>query len=48
MTWLGREAFKLKDPDVPGLTPSRAPLVMTLALREAQAGASRLTRCGRN
>jgi hypothetical protein len=36
MTWLGRVAFKFKDPDVPGLVPSRAPLLMTLALREAQ------------
>jgi hypothetical protein len=35
MTWLGRVAFKFKDPDVPGLIPSRAPLIMTLALREA-------------
>ena len=35
MSWLGRAAFKFKDPDVPGLTPSRAPLIMTLALREA-------------
>jgi hypothetical protein len=38
MTWLGRVAFKFKDLDVPGLVPSRAPLIMTLALREAQAG----------
>ena len=36
MTWLGRVAFKFKDPDVPGLIPSRAPLIMTLALREVQ------------
>jgi hypothetical protein len=36
MTWLGRVAFKFKDPDTPDLVPSRAPLIMTLALREAQ------------
>jgi hypothetical protein len=36
MSWLGRVPFKFKDPDVPGLVPSRAPLLMTLALREAQ------------
>ncbi len=36
MTWLGRVAFKFKDPDTPDLVPSRAPLIMTLTLREAQ------------
>lgn|GEM_PF-428318 len=35
MTWLGRVAFQFKNPDVPELVPSRAPLIMTLAQREA-------------
>jgi hypothetical protein len=32
MTWLGRVAFEFKNLDQPGLTPSRAPLIITLAL----------------
>jgi hypothetical protein len=35
MTWFGRVAFKFKDAENPQLKPSRAPLLITLALREA-------------
>ncbi|MBI9051206.1 MAG: DUF3160 domain-containing protein [Anaerolineaceae bacterium] len=42
MTWFGRVAFKFQDGDEPGLTPSRAPLIMTLALNEASLGGSPL------
>ena len=34
LTWFGRVAFKFRDPDVYDLQPSRAPLIMTLALQE--------------
>jgi hypothetical protein len=36
MTWLGRVAFQFKNEDRPDLKPSRAPLIVTLALREAR------------
>jgi hypothetical protein len=36
MTWLGRVAFKFKDIEQPDFKPSRAPLLVTLALRDAQ------------
>jgi hypothetical protein len=39
MTWLGRVELKLNDPENPQFRPSRAPLIITLALRETQAGA---------
>lgn len=35
MTWFGRVAFKFNDPQDPNFKPSRAPLLITLALREA-------------
>jgi hypothetical protein len=35
MTWLGRVSFAFKNQDQPELNPSRAPLIITLALREA-------------
>lgn len=35
MTWFGRVAFVLKDGEQSGIKPSRAPLIVTLALREA-------------
>ena len=38
MTWLGRVAFTFKDPEQPQRQPSRAPLIITLALRETSAG----------
>ena len=37
MTWLGRVAFKFNSQDDPDFIPSRAPLLITLALREAKA-----------
>lgn len=40
MTWLGRVHFKLKDPLDPNFVPSRAPLIITLALRQAAASDS--------
>lgn len=36
MTWFGRVHFKLKDPADPTFRPSRAPLIITLALRQAR------------
>jgi hypothetical protein len=36
MTWLGRTHFRLTDPSNPSFKPSRAPLIITLALRRAQ------------
>ena len=36
MTWLGRVAFKFNNQDNPDFKPSRAPLLITLALREAK------------
>lgn len=36
MTWFGRVHFKLKDPADPAFRPSRAPLIITLALRQAR------------
>lgn len=35
MTWFGRVAFKFKDPANPAFKPSRAPLFITMGLREA-------------
>lgn len=35
MTWLGRVHFKLTDPEDPNFRPSRAPLIITQALRRA-------------
>ena len=35
MTWFGRVPFKFKDAENPDFKPSRAPLLITLALREA-------------
>jgi hypothetical protein len=34
MTWLGRVAFQFKDAENPNFQPSRAPLILTLALRQ--------------
>jgi hypothetical protein len=36
MTWLGRVNFLFQDPANPSFAPSRAPLIITLALRQAQ------------
>jgi hypothetical protein len=36
MTWLGRVAFPLSKSDQADVQPSRAPLILTLALREAK------------
>ena len=36
MTWLGRVHFKLDDANDPGFTPSRLPLIVTLALRKTR------------
>ncbi len=36
MTWYGRVHFRLRDPQNPDFVPSRLPLVVTLALRQAQ------------
>jgi hypothetical protein len=36
MTWFGRVAFKFQDTENPALKPSRAPLLITLALRDAK------------
>jgi hypothetical protein len=36
MTWYGRMHFLLQDPANPNFTPSRLPLIVTLALRRAQ------------
>jgi hypothetical protein len=36
MTWLGRMHFRLQDPENPDFVPSRLPLIVTLALRQAQ------------
>jgi hypothetical protein len=36
MTWLGRVAFKYKDLENPEFTPTRAPLIITYALRHAE------------
>jgi len=36
MTWYGRVHFRLRDPQNPHFSPSRLPLVVTLALRQAQ------------
>ncbi len=36
MTWLGRVDFLLVNPEKPTARPSRAPLIVTLALRQAQ------------
>ncbi len=36
MTWFGRVSFKLVNPQNPGDSLSRAPLVITLALRQAE------------
>jgi hypothetical protein len=38
MTWLGRVAFMFKDTGNPNFKPSHAPLIITLALREAKIG----------
>jgi hypothetical protein len=36
MTWFGRVNFFLLDPETPSAKPSRLPLILTLALRQAQ------------
>jgi hypothetical protein len=36
MTWLGRVHFLLQDPTNPNFAPSRLPLIVTLALRQAR------------
>jgi Protein of unknown function (DUF3160)/Bacterial SH3 domain len=36
MTWYGRMHFLLQDPEKPDFQPSRLPLIVTLALRQAQ------------
>lgn len=36
MTWFGRMHFRLVDPENPTFVPSRLPLIVTLALRQAQ------------
>ncbi|MBI9042970.1 MAG: DUF3160 domain-containing protein [Anaerolineaceae bacterium] len=36
MTWLGRVEFNFHDPANPGLIPSKAPLLITLALQQAE------------
>ena len=36
MTWLGRVNFLFQDPENSSFAPSRAPLIITLALRQAQ------------
>ena len=38
MTWLGRVHFPLASADDPSFEPSRLPLIVTLALRQADAG----------
>ncbi|MEI8132398.1 MAG: DUF3160 domain-containing protein, partial [Leptolinea sp.] len=40
MTWLGRVAFKFKDIENPEFKPSKAPLIITYALRQAETGKS--------
>jgi len=40
ITWLGRVAFKFKDIENPEFKPSKAPLFITYALRQAETGKS--------